>query len=131
MGKSKESKLAKKNYRILLTEGSLITVGRSFIDASSVAAVFIDIFTGNLQLAGIVSSLRGFIAVVMQTFAGPHMLTKKNQPRVIFRGKILSAAMLFLMPLLLLFGLKGYAAAYAFIIIYSLIWILDPQSDFD
>ncbi len=125
MGKSKESKLAKKNYRILLTEGSLITVGRSFIDASSVASVFIDIFTGNLQLAGVVSSLRGFISVIMQTFAGPHMLTKKNQPRVIFRGKILSAVMLFIMPLLLLFGLEGYAAAYAFIVIYSLIWVLD------
>ena len=125
MGKSKESKLAKKNYRILLTEGSLITVGRSFIDASSVASVFIDIFTGNLQLAGVVSSLRGFISVVMQTFAGPYMLTKKNQPRVIFRGKILSAAMLFIMPLLLLFGLEGYAAVYAFIVIYSLIWVLD------
>ena len=120
-----DNKLAKKNYRILLTEGSLITVGRSFIDASSVASVFIDIFTGNLQLAGIVSSIRGFVAVIMQTFAGPHMLTKDNQPRVIFRGKFLSAAMLFLMPLLLLFGVKGYGAAYAFIAIYTLIWIID------
>lgn len=125
MGKNKESKLSKKNYRILLTEGSLITVGRSFIDASSVASVFIDIFTGNLQLAGIVSSLRGFIAVIMQTFVGPHMLTKKNQPRVIFRGKFLSASMLFLMPLLLLIGIKGYTAAYAFILVYTLIWIID------
>jgi len=78
MGKNKELKLSKKNYRILLTEGSLITVGRSFIDASSVVSVFIDIFTGNLQLAGIVSSLRGFIAVIMQIFVGPHMLTKKT-----------------------------------------------------
>ena len=42
---NKANKLAKKNYKILLTEGSLITVGRSFIDASSVASVFIDIFT--------------------------------------------------------------------------------------
>jgi len=122
---NKANKLAKKNYRILLTEGSLITVGRSFIDASSVASVFIDIFTGNLQLAGIVSSIRGFVAVMMQTFAGPHMLTKDNQPRVIFRGKFLSASMLFLMPLFLLIGVKGYGAAYAFIIIYTLIWIID------
>jgi len=125
LSKKNDSKLAKKNYRILLTEGSLITVGRSFIDASSVASVFIDIFTGNLQLAGIVSSIRGFIAVIMQTFVGPHMLTKENQPRVIFRGKIISASILFLMPLLLLIGVKGFGAAYAFIAIYTLIWVVD------
>ena len=82
--KNKNDKLAKKNYLILLIEGSLISAGRSFIDASSVASVFIDIFTGNLQLAGIVSSIRGFVAVMMQTFTGSYMLTKKNQPRLIF-----------------------------------------------
>jgi len=123
--KNPNGDLAKNNYRILMTEGSLITVGRSFIDASSVASVFIDIFTGNLQLAGIVSSLRGFIAVVMQTFAGPHFLAKKDQPRVIFRGKFLSAVVLFLMPLILLAGVRGYAAAYAFMAVYTLIWVID------
>lgn len=123
--KNPKGNLAKKNYRILMTEGSLITVGRSFIDASSVASVFIDIFTGNLQLAGIVSAIRGFIAVVMQTFAGPYLLSRKNQPGIIFRGKFLSAAVLFIMPLVLLAGVGGYAAAYAFIVVYTLIWIID------
>lgn len=123
--KDKADKLARNNYRILLTEGSLITVGRSFIDASSVASVFIDIFTGNLQLAGIVSSIRGFVAVMMQTFTGSIMLTKKNQPKLIFWGKFLSTIVLFIMPLLLLIGVKGYAAALVFMAVYTLIWVID------
>ncbi len=125
MGKDNKSKLAKKNYLILLIEGSLITVGRSFIDASSVASVFIDIFTGNLQLAGIVSSIRGFIAVIMQTFTGSYMLTKKNQPRLIFWGKFLSTISLFIMPVILLAGVNGYGAAIIFMIVYTLIWVID------
>lgn len=125
MNNTENNELSKNNYRRLMTEGSLITLGRSFIDASTVASVFIDIFTGNLQLAGIVSSLRGFIAVIMQTFIGPKLLHLKNQPKVIFTGKFFSAIMLFLMPLILLLGVKGNAAAYAFIVIYSLIWIID------
>lgn len=123
--KNKNDKLAKKNYLILLIEGSLISAGRSFIDASSVASVFIDIFTGNLQLAGIVSSIRGFVAVMMQTFTGSYMLTKKNQPRLIFWGKLLSTISLFVMPVILLAGVSGYAAAVIFMIVYSLIWIID------
>ena len=123
--KISNNKLAKKNYLILLIEGSLITVGRSFIDASSVASVFIDIFTGNLQLAGIVSSIRGFIAVVIQTFTGSYMLTKKNQPRLIFWGKFLSTIALFLMPVILLMGVKGYGAAIIFLLVYTIIWIID------
>jgi len=125
MQSKQNDKLAKDNFKFLLLDGSLVTMGRSFIDPSTVVSVFIDIFTGSLGLAGLVSSMRAFISLIVQTFTGTYLVRVKNQPRLIFAMKFTSCLMMFFMIPVLLGGVTGYNAVYIFLALYMLIWAID------
>ncbi|NJD04792.1 MAG: MFS transporter [Ruminiclostridium sp.] len=78
-----EYKIRKRNIIFMIPEGTLIFTAFTFLDPSSVVAVFIDSTTGSLQLAGAAIAVRWISFLLPQFFIGLYVNNIKNLPRFI------------------------------------------------
>jgi len=91
----------RRNYLFLLWEAVFSFSGFTFFSASSVIPVFIDAYTGNLELAGLVNTLRPLMSFLPLVFIGPFISSIKSYPA--FIGKWMAVArpaLLFMIPVL-------------------------------
>ena len=106
-------------------EGSLIFTSFTFLDPSTVAPVFIDTYTGSLQLAALAGTLRFFFSFLPQLLIGPYTSRIKNITRY------LSLIMLSLRPIPLLMipilysKLGPYTTVWIFLLVYAAFWVAE------
>ena len=125
MQQSEIEAVKKYNYRHIALEGSCFMVGLSFIDVNAVVPVFINAFTGSLQLAGLALTLRHFMQIGGQLIFSPFTHKVKNIPRYMgIMAGIHRWLMLLMVPVLLL-GTPGPVAVAIFLVLFALIFFMD------
>lgn len=115
--------VSKRNFKFLTLEGILFLSGCTFIDANSVIPIFIDIYTGSLQLAGLASTLKMTLFFLPQFFLGPYLLRIRNMPRFTYIFMVAFRPVPLLMIPILFSGMDRHVTAYIFIVLYSILWI--------
>lgn len=116
-------RLDRRNFLFLTLEGTFFLFGYNFLDPNAVVPVFIDAYTGNLQLAGLTSTLRMTLFFLPQFFIGPLLLRVKNITRFAYLFMLLFRPIPLLMVPILLAGWGNRLTVLIFIILYALLWI--------
>ncbi|MGI6704755.1 MAG: MFS transporter [Clostridia bacterium] len=130
----KEQQLRKRNFISLTLEGTFFLTALAFLDANAVVPVFIDTFTGSLQLAGLATTLRTALSMLTQLLSGPYVPKIKNVPAYILWIMFLFRPLPFIMVPVLLGNLNPFLTVGIFLAIYGLFWASDglvviPWSD--
>lgn len=118
-----KQKISKRNIVSMIWEGSLIFTAITFLDASSVIAVFIDSLTGSLELAGAAIAVRWSCFLLPQIFIGLYVNNIRNLPRLI------TIVMLFLRPMPLIMipvlfsGIDSFFAVIIVLAMYGVFFI--------
>ena len=82
---TENAKISKRNYYMMIIEGSLFWIGASFIDGNAVVSVFINEATGSLRLAGLAAALRNAAPIVAQFLLGMYIAQVDNFGRAMHR----------------------------------------------
>ena len=120
-----ELKTNKLNFVFLTMEGTFFFFGLTFLDANTVIPVFIDSFTGSLQIAGLANTLRLILTLLPQLLIGPYVSNIKNLPSFIFKVMIIFRPLFLLMVPILISNPGSKASVILFLIIYSLFWLCE------
>lgn len=114
-----ELKIRKRNILFMIPEGTLIFTAFTFLDPSSVVAVFIDTTTGSLQLAGAANAVRWIFFLLPQLLMGLYVSNIKNLPRFIsITSLALRPLPLLLIPIMLT-GFEPRLTVLLLMIIYA------------
>lgn len=117
--------IARRNALFMVLEGALFYAGLSFIPNETVVARFIDYTSGSLALAGFAASMSAFSFYLGEFICGLFVHKIKKQLPFMIKSAFLSRSLLMAFALLLVAGVKSAAAAYAFVAIYAVIFIID------
>lgn len=122
---AENAKISKRNYYMMIIEGSLFWIGASFIDGNAVVSVFINEATGSLRLAGLAAALRNAAPIVAQFLLGMYIAQVDNFGRAMHRISTPFRWVVGLMAPLLLLGLHGAPAAVCLIALVTLFYFSD------
>ncbi|MDP4088902.1 MAG: MFS transporter [Bacillota bacterium] len=123
MHKSK-SEQYKRNYVLLVLEGSFFMGGIGFFSSSTVIPVFIDMITHSKELVGLTITLGSFLTYFGRLLVGPYMPHVKNHARFV------TIIMFFCRPMTILpafFIFTGHYSGAVFVLIfsYAVVWLAD------
>ena len=122
---AENAKISKRNYYMMIIEGSLFWIGASVIDGNAVVSVFINEATGSLRLAGLAAALRNAAPIVAQFLLGMYIAQVDNFGRAMHRISTPFRWVVGLMAPLLLLGLHGAPAAVCLIALVTLFYFSD------
>jgi len=114
----------KRNYALLILEGSFFTGGSGFFNAATIIPVFIDMMTGSKSLVGLTITLGSFFTYFCRLLIGPFLPYVKNHARLTARIMFLTRP-LTLLPAFFLFAGLDSASVFTLVIAYCAIWIAD------
>ena len=120
-----ESRIRRRNFGFLLFEGTFFFTGMAFLDSNSVVPVFMDTYTGSLQLAGLAVALRTASSLLAQLLVGPRVPGIRNIPSFIVKVMLLCRPLPLLMIPILFSGMSSYGIALVFLVMFSLLWLSD------
>ena len=103
----------------MIPEGTLIFTAFTFLDASSVIAVFIDFMTGSLQLAGAANAVRWVFFLLPQLFIGLYVTNIKNLPRFISITTLTLRPLPLLLIPIMFAGFDSYTTVFILLIIFA------------
>lgn len=112
-------RIARRNFFLMIGEGAIYWMAAGFVEPTTVVAVFINDFTGSVQLAGLATSLLQACMILGTVFFGMH-IHKVHDYGAFFRKWSVPLRMVYwlaLPPLLLGFG--GPSAVLIFIFVQS------------
>lgn len=113
----------KRNYLLLTADGTFFFIGMAFLDASSVVPVFIDNYTGSLQLAGLAITIKTAASLLAQLLIGPYVSRIRYLPSFIIRIMFLSRPLPLLMVPVLLSNTDPYLIVGIFLFLFFLLWV--------
>lgn len=119
-----KSALYKRNYLLLVLEGSFFMGGIGFFSSSTVIPVFIDMMTHSKQLVGLTIALGSFFTYFGRLIIGPYMPHVKNHARF-------ATVLMFicrpqtLFPAFFIFTGHYLAAVFVLIFSYAFVWAAD------
>lgn len=113
------------NMLAFALQGIFFFIGYCFFDVNTVIPVFIETFTGRVELAGVASTIRQFSTLSVQLLLGTYIIKVKNIPR--YLGICLSVG--YSMPLLVAMAL-GFQISNTWILFVifigvAIMWISD------
>jgi len=123
MQKSK-SEQYKRNYLLLVLEGSFFMGGIGFFSSSTVIPVFIDMMTHSKQLVGLTLTLGSFFTYFGRLIIGPYMSHVKNHARFVTIIMFLCRPQTIL-PALFIFTGHYLAAVFVLMFSYAVVWSAD------
>lgn len=109
----------KRNYLLMVLEGSFYMGGSGFFSITTVIPVFIDMMTHSKQLVGLTITLGSFATYLGRLIIGPFMPHVKNHARFATIGMFICRPQM-LLPAFLIFTGHTLAAASVLIISYVL-----------
>jgi len=119
-----KSAIYRRNYALLILEGSFFTGGTGFFNAATIIPVFIDMMTGSKSLVGLTITLGSFFSYFCRLLIGPFLPYVKNHARFTARIMFLTRP-LTLLPAFFLFSGHDLASVITLVIAYCAIWIAD------
>jgi MFS family permease len=119
-----KSELYKRNFWLLVLEGTFFMGAMGFFSASTVIPVFINMMTHSKQLVGLALTLGSFFMYFGRLLIGPYMPNMKNHARFSTVLMFLTRPVL-LVPALFIFAGLYEASVVALIISYTILWICD------
>lgn len=114
--------VSKRNFLFLSLEGTFFLTALTFIDASSVIPVFIDTYTGSIQLAGLANTLKQIFFFLPQMLIGPYIHRISNMPSFVARAFFIIRPLPLLMVPVLFGKLDPYLTVWIFLIIFIVFW---------
>ena len=120
---------AKRQGRITMLaftlQGVFFFTGYCFFDVNTVIPVFIEAFTGRVELAGIPSAIRQFSTLSVQILLGSYIVKVKNVPRYLSLCLLIGYSMPLLVAAALGFGLESTALLPVIFSGVAVMWICD------
>ena len=119
---SNKQSIEKRNYIFFIFEGAFFFIGCGFIAQDGLVSLFIDHYTGSLQLVGIAATIKLLSGTLAKMLVGPYISRVKNMPK--FTSIVMLTTrplMLFMMPVLMFTSSSGLIVG-AFMVFYSILW---------
>ncbi len=113
------------NFFHMLLESTIFWTAMSLLDTNTVIAVFLDSFAGSPVYSGLAATLKTAMAAVGQFLMSMFISRLSNQRRAMRIFGFIGRPMVLVSAILMLVGLDGKAAAWAFLICYSLFYLFD------
>ena len=120
-----EIDLQKRNATAFLFQGVFFFIGYCFFDVNTVIPMFIESFTGHVELAGIPNTIRYVSTLSIQLLFGSYVVKVKNVPRYLASILAVGYAAPFLLIIPLMLGWSSKAAAITAFIAVGVMWISD------
>ncbi len=118
-------KLSRRNFFLMIGEGSLFWMALAFIEPTTVVSVFINEYTGSMQLAGLATTLKQAALNIGMFVMGMHMHRVSDNGAVFRKWAVLCRIPFwFVLPFLLL-GVGGTPMVLWFIAMHTLFFFAD------
>ncbi len=106
-------------------QGIFFFIGYCFFDVNTVIPVFIEAFTGKVELAGVASTIRQFSTLSVQILLGSYIVKVKNVPRYLSTCLLIGYSMPLFVALALGFELGSSALLVVVFSGVAIMWICD------
>ena len=123
MSQSKTA-LYKRNFWLLVLEGTFFMGGLGFFSSSTIIPVFINMMTGDKKLVGLTITLGSFFMYFGRLLVGPLVPHIKNHARFSTLVMFLTRPFM-LIPALLIFAGHAKVSVLALIVSYTILWFCD------
>ncbi len=125
MTPEQRQKISRRNFFTMICEGSLFWMGVAFIEPTAVVSVFINEYTGSMELAGLAMTLRQAAMNIGMFIMGMHIHRVHDNGLFFRKFALLSRSPIFLVAPVLLLGVGGATAVIWFISMQSLFFFAD------
>ena len=122
------NKLSSKNFIHMTMEGSLFFLGLAFLGESTVVPIFVDAYTGSMQLLGLFITILAFAKLLPRLLFGPFVSKTKDMARFLHITMLISRPLPLLMIPVLLLSKNPLFIFSSFLIIYCVFWSLNGIS---
>lgn len=112
----------KRNFLAFMMEGGIFVFGLAFLNQDGIISVFIDTFTGRMELVGLAVTVRLLFSTAPRLLMGPHVTTIKNLPRFIIGLMVLTRSTPFWVALVLMLSPNSSLIFPVFILAYGILW---------
>jgi len=120
-----DARATSRNANLMILEGTIFWAGLSFLQGDTVVTNFIQLTTGSAALAGFAATIKSLMWLMGQFVLGLFIHRFRAQSRVMAVGGLVGRPLLLLMSLAMFTGLSGRAAAWAFLGMYALFFLID------
>lgn len=114
----------KRNYLLLVLEGSCFMGGTGFINSSTVVPVFINMITHSKELVGLTLALGSFFTYFGRLLIGPFLPHVRNHARFAATIMFICRPLPLLIPLFV-FSKQYELSVVVLVITYSILWLQD------
>jgi hypothetical protein len=125
MNQEERRKLGRRNFFIMICEGSLFWMAVAFIEPTTVVAVFIEEYTGSMELAGLSMALRQAANYVGMLIMGMYIHKVHDNGAVFRKWALWARSPLWLIIPALLLGLNGAPMVLWFILLQTSLFFID------
>ncbi len=115
--------IEKRNFLPLTIEGAIFTLGIVFLNQDGVISVFIDSYSGRMELVGLAVTIKLFLGMAPRILVGPHVSRIKNIPEFTFQVMLVTRAAPILIALALILGPPTNFLMTVFFIAYGILWL--------
>ena len=112
-------KMVKHNFLFMILEGMVFYVGMSFMQTDTVIAEFIDIATHSAAMIGLAGSISSFGFLFGQVIAGAYIHRVRSQSSHMVKVALATRGIMLIFSAALALGLRGRAAAWLFLLFYT------------
>ena len=120
-----DTKVADRNAKLMILEGTIFWAGMSFLQGDTVVTNFIQLTTGSAALAGFAATIKSLMWLAGQFVLGLFFHRFRSQSKVMTVGGFVGRPLILIMALLIFTGLNGRVAAWVFLGMYTLFFLID------
>ena len=118
-------KMAKHNFLFMLLEGTMFYIGFSLMQTDTVIARFIDFTAHSTALIGLAASISSSAFLIGQVIGGAYLHRVRSQLHHMLRMAVVSRVLMLILAAALWLGLRGPAAAWLFLLLYTVFLLTD------
>jgi MFS family permease len=114
--------IGNRNFKMMTLEGSFFFFGGAFLGESTVIPIFVDNFTGSVQLLGLTITLLGIAKLLPKLLMGPYMSRIKNMEGFLKFSMLIHRPLPLIMVPVLLIVKNPVTVFWIFLIMYCFFW---------
>lgn len=115
-------KIGKRNYILMTLEGSLFFSGLAFLGENTVVPIFVDTYTGSMQLLGLTITLLTAAKLLPRLLMGPYISKVKDMARFLHITMLINRPLPLLMIPVLLIVNNPLIIFIIFVLMYCTFW---------
>lgn len=111
-----------RNFTLMTLEGSLFFFGTSFLGENTVVPIFVDTYTGSMQLLGLTIALLAVAKLLPKLLLGPYISQVKDVSRLLRIAMLIHRPLPLLMIPIFLIVKNPLIIFFAFLLMYCIFW---------